>query len=108
MAGGCASPSRNDAGTPAADVRVYGPSQLARNQYESVRYLWVDTWRSAFWLPRAASEAAGIADLQAEAARLGANGLINVACIDQRQTAAGISSNPSFVCYGHAIRVRSA
>jgi hypothetical protein len=64
----------------------------------------VESWRAAFWLPNSSSEAEGIASLQAEAARLGANGLINVVCIDQGHFIWSWSRTPSILCYGHAIR----
>src|SRR6185295_179435 len=84
--GGCASAPK-DTATPDAEVKVYRPGQIVPSQYESVRYLWVDSWRTAFWLPSAATEAEGTALLQAKASSLGANGLINVVCIDQRYRA---------------------
>ena len=90
----------------AAQVKVYRPDQLLPDQYEHVRYFWADSWRSAFWLPSAASETDGIASLQAAAARVGANGLINAGCIDQGYFLRPRSGKPSIVCYGHAIRVR--
>jgi hypothetical protein len=102
VASGCASAPQRGPEAQAAEVKVYRASQLLPAQYEHVRYLWVDSWRTALWLPSAASEAEGIASLQAESARLGANALINVSCIDQGSG----SREPSILCYGHAIRVR--
>jgi hypothetical protein len=90
----------------ADQVRIYRTNELVWNQYEVVRYLPVDSWRSTFWLPTAASEAEGIALLQAEAARSGANGLTNVVCIDQGHFMWSWSREPSLLCYGEAIRVR--
>ena len=103
---GCASAPKSGVEGQAAQVKIYGPSQLARGQYDDVRYLWVDSWRTAFWLPSASSEAEGIASLQAEAARLGANGLINVSCRDQGHSIWSWSREPAILCYGNAIRVR--
>ena len=103
---GCASAPKIGVEMQADQVKIYGPSQIVRGQYDDVRYLWVDSWRAAFWLPSASSEADGIASLQAEAARLGANGLINVSCIDQGHFMWSWSRNPSILCYGHAIHVR--
>jgi len=103
----CAGAPRGGADSrPAADIRVYEPEQLVQDQYEIVRYLWVDSWRTAFWLPSESSEAGGIATLQAEAARLGANGLINVSCRDQGHYFWSRSREPAILCYGNAIRVR--
>ena len=103
---GCASAPQRGVERQAAEVKVYEPQQLAQGQYELVRYLWVDSWRTAFWLPSYSSEAEGIASLQAEAARLGANGLINVSCRDQGRSKWSRSREPTILCYGNAIRVR--
>ena len=100
---GCASAPKTNVENVDAQVKVYGPDQLVQGQYEHVRYLWADSWRTAFWLPSAAGEAEGIAALQTAAARLGANGLISVSCIDQVKPSR--SGEPSMLCYGHAIRV---
>lgn len=102
---GCAGAHRNGAQTRAADVRVYEPTHLVQGQYEIVRRLWVDTWRTAVRVPSHSSEAAGITALRTEAARLGANGLINVDCLDQGRSMWSWSREPAFICYGNAIRV---
>jgi hypothetical protein len=103
----CAGAPRGGAESrPAVEVKVYEPEQLVQDQYEIVRYLWVDSWRTAFWLPSEPSEAEGIATLQAEAARLGANGLINVSCRDQGHYFWSWRKDPAILCYGNAIRVR--
>ena len=103
---GCAGIPKSGVEGQAAQVKVYEPDQLVQGQYEDVRYLWVDSWRTAFWLPSASSEVEGIISLQTEAARLGANGLINVICSDQGHFMWFPSREPSILCYGHAIRVR--
>ena len=94
---GCAGIPKSGVEGQAAQVKVYEPDQLVQGQYEGVRYLWVDSWRAAFWLPSASSEAEGIASLQAEAARLGANGLINVSCRDQGHFLWSRSREPSIL-----------
>lgn len=103
---GCASNPKSGSASRAAEVKIYEPAQLAQNQYQLVRYLPVDSWRTAFWLPTYASQAEGLASLQAAAARLGANGLINVSCRDQGGFKGFSSSEPALLCYGNAIRVR--
>ena len=103
---GCASVPKSGVESQADQVKIYEANQLVRSQYEVVRYLWVDSWRTAFWLPTASSEAEGIASLQAEAVRLGANGLVNISCIDQGHFMWSWSREPSILCYGDAIRVR--
>ena len=103
---GCASNPQNGGESRASEVEVYEPAQLAQDQYELVRYLPVDSWRTAFWLPTYSSQDEGIASLQAEATRLGANGLINVSCLDQGNSIWSWSREPAILCYGNAIRVR--
>ena len=106
MLSGCASAPQRGVERQAAEVKVYQPDQLLQRQYRVVRYLWVDSWRSAFWLPSYSRAAEGIASLQVEAARLGANGLINVSCIDQGRLIWSWSREPVILCYGNAIDVR--
>ncbi len=85
------------------DVKVYSPAQLRQGEYETVKRLWVETWRTPFWVPSYSSPKDGIAALQSKAAGLGANGLINVDCYGNK----GLFSfgSESFVCYGKAIKV---
>ena len=80
---GCASVPQSEINVAATEVKIYAPGKLSVNQYEVVRRIWVDSWRSNFLLPTYPSEADGIASMQAEAARLGADGLINVVCMEQ-------------------------
>jgi len=103
---GCASAPQSGVDRQGAEVKVYEPEQLAQDQYEVVRHLWVDSWRTAFWLPTYLTDGEGIASLQAKAARLGANGLINVSCRDQGHAIWSRSREPAILCYGNAIRVR--
>ena len=103
---GCASVPQSGVERAATEVRVYESNNLSANQYEILRRLWVDSWRSAFWLPTYPSETEGIASLQAEASRLGADGLINVVCLDQGPSKWSSSTGPRVLCYGNAIRLR--
>jgi len=103
---GCAGAPQSGIERQDAEVKVYEPEQLVQGQYELVRRLWVDSWRTAFWLPTYSSKAKSVASLQAEAARLGANGLINVGCRDQGHFMRFLNREPAFLCYGNAIRVR--
>jgi len=103
---GCASVPQGGANVTPTEVKIYGPGNLSVNQYEVVRRIWVDSWRSNFLLPTYPSEAEGIASLQTEAARVGADGLINVVCMDQGRLKWSTSSGPAILCYGNAIRMR--
>jgi hypothetical protein len=102
---GCASAPQTGVAASASEVKVYGSDKLTASQYEFVRHLWVDSWRGPFWLPTYPSEAEAIAALQAEAGSLGADGLINVICLDEARLKWLWSSGPAFLCYGNAIRV---
>jgi hypothetical protein len=103
---GCASVPQSSVEGGATEVKVYGSDKLAASQYEVVRRIWVDSWRTAFWLPTYPTEAEGIASLQTEAGRVGADGLINVVCMDQGHSKWSWSQGPAVLCYGNAIRLR--
>lgn len=91
-------------GLPAAaapdDPRVYEAGELAPGRYEVVGRLWVDGARSAFSVPAHADAAAAVSELKTEAARRGADGLVNVACFTDGGTLWG---GPHF-CYALAVR----
>jgi hypothetical protein len=103
---GCASAPPSGTEVRAADVKIYQSSNLTSSRYDVVRRVWIDSWRSAFWLPTYPTEAEGIASLQTEAGRAGADGLINVICIDQGPSKWSSSQEPRILCYGNAIRLR--
>ncbi len=105
---GCAGISK-DVATKAEEVRVYEPEELAKVKYEPVKHLRVRAGSAAIRQPGYATAARGIAVMQAEAARLGANGLTNVTCrkySDVKEAVIG-TPEPAFVCDGDAIRVRT-
>ena len=98
--------AQSDADKRAPEVRLYKLGELNAIRYDVVSRLWVDSWRSAFWLPTYPSQEQALAASQSEAARLGADGLINVLCLDQGRSKWSSSTDPAIVCYGIAIRVR--
>jgi len=87
----------------AEDVKVYSPAELGRGKYETVSRLWVDSWRTVFWVPSYSSRDDGIAALKDKAASLDANGLINVDCYGDSGLFGGAQA---YTCYGKAIKVR--
>jgi hypothetical protein len=89
--------------TKSEDVKIYSPAQLRQGEYKTVARLWVDSWRTAFWVPTYSLRDNGIAALQDKARALGANGLINVACYGDTGWFGG---SEAFTCYGKAIEVR--
>lgn len=98
--------AQSDGQKTAPEVRIY-PS-LNPGRYELVSHLWIDSWRTAFWLPTYSTQDEAIAALQTEAARLGADGLVGVSCIDQRHPKWWPNTDPAILCYGNAIRVRKS
>ena len=91
------------AGAAPEDIRIYEPGILTRDGYQIVTRLWVESWRSAIHIPGHADRPAAIAELKAEAGRVGANALTNVACLVDDSPL--WNSGPHF-CYALAIRVK--
>jgi len=87
--------------TRSEDVKIYSPAQLKQGDYDTVGRIWVDTWRTAFWVPTYSSRDDGIAALRDKAASLDANGLTNVDCYGDSGLFGG---SPAFTCYGKAIK----
>ncbi len=98
--------AQSDAEQRTPEIKIYALGELNMTQYEVVGRPWVDSWRSNFWVPTFPSQEQGIAALQTEAARRGADGLLNVTCLDQGYWNWSSNTDPAFVCYGIAIRVR--
>ena len=90
--------------TPSAAVRIYEAGALVPERYTVIKRLWVESWRSAFWVPTHGESAAAIAELQAEAARLGADGIVNLHCLNSR--GGWFSGADAFFCYGNAVRLK--
>jgi hypothetical protein len=106
MLAGCAGIPQGDVERRAADVTVYKVDQRVGQSYDIVRRLWTESWRTAFWAPTFPSEDEAIASMRAEAARMGADGLVNVNCLDQGRSAWSQSPEPALLCYGIAVRLR--
>jgi hypothetical protein len=98
--------AQDDAGQRAREIKQYTFGQLTPGQYEVVGRPWVDAWRSAFWVPTFPTREQAVAALETEAAARGADGLLNVGCLDQGHAKWSSSTEPAILCYGIAIRVR--
>ena len=103
---GCASVPQGNVESRPSEIKVYSFGELPVNRYEVVSRIWVDSWRTAFWPPTYPSQDEAIASLQNEAARLGADGLMNVICLDQGRSRWPMRAEPAVLCYGNAIHVR--
>jgi hypothetical protein len=90
----------------ASELSIYAFGEVSMSRYEVVGRPWTDSWRSALWVPTFPSQEQAIAALQTEAASRGANGLLNVNCLDQGNWSWSSRTEPAFVCYGIAIRTR--
>lgn len=97
MVSACASTTKSE------DVRIYSPAELKQGDYQTVARIWMDSWRTASWVPTYSSRDKGIAALKDKAASLDANGLINVDCYGDKGFFGG---SEAFTCYGKAIKVR--
>ncbi|MGH8751175.1 MAG: hypothetical protein ACREUV_05675 [Burkholderiales bacterium] len=75
-------------------------------QYETVEHLWVESWRTVVCYPTYATREDGIEALKKKAARLGANGVINVVCSSADGLYPLSLRSQSLLCHGMAIRVR--
>lgn len=96
---GCATSKKATTATvPASQVQVYNTTQLVPDQYTIVDHIWIDSWRSNISIPTYATADAGVEALKQKAADAGANGLLNVICLD----ATGYA-NGRLLCYGDAI-----
>ena len=90
--------------TPGAGVRIYEAGVISTDRYTVVRHLWAESWRSSFWVPTHEESGDAIAALQDEAASLGANGIVNLNCLNER--GGGFSSRDAYFCYGNAIKLK--
>jgi hypothetical protein len=104
--GACAGIGQGDVDPRAGDIKIYALGEINGDRYEVVGRPSADTWRSAFWLPTYPTREQAVAALQTEAARRGADGLLNVNCLDQGRAQWSSNMEPAFLCYGTAIRVR--
>ena len=94
------------AGTAApAAVTVYDATQLALGGYVVVERIGVQGWRSAFGIPGHASEDAARNAVLAEAARAGADGIVNLMCMSQTDS---LFKSAGYYCYANAIKLKTA
>jgi len=85
----------------AGQVKVFDATELPLHRYTVVKRIWTQTWRSAFWVSTYDGASDAIAALTSKAAGEGANGVINLHCLND---AGGWGSG--YFCYGLAIKLR--
>ncbi len=94
-----AAAAQPDVGT----VRVYDSAEIAFDRYVVLKRLWVEGWRSAFRIQGHRTPEAARQALMSEAARLGADGVVNLSCFDRDDS---IFWGRGHYCYGSAIRLK--
>lgn len=85
-----------------APLRVFDATELTPDRYTVIKRIWVENWRSAFWIPAHTDSSAAIAALTAEAARLGADAVTHLICLNDQ----GAWLNRGYLCYGLAVKLR--
>ena len=87
----------------ATPVRVYAGGEITPDRYTVLKHLWTEDFRSAFYVPTYPSPSEGISALVAAARSAGANGMVNVSCLDVEK---GRSDKSAFLCYGVAVKAK--
>lgn len=85
---------------PVVAVPVLDAGQVPVGRYRVIERLWTGSWRAAFAAPRHADAGDAIAVLTSEAARRGADGVVNLYCVADEG-----GWRPGYVCYGLAVRL---
>jgi hypothetical protein len=85
-------------------VPVYDATQIAHDSYVVIERIGVESWRSAFGIGGHRDEAGARSAVLAEAARVRADGVVNLHCLGQTD---GLFNSSGFYCYGNAIRLKN-
>lgn len=84
-------------------LKVYAAGEITPDRYTVVRRIWVDSLRSVIEIPRYSQSGEAIGAIVGAATRAGADGLVNLYCLNDRAASA---ENDAFLCYALAIKVR--
>ena len=98
----CAAPGLG-AAAQAGAPRVYQVGEITPDRYRVIERIWVDSLRTAFWVPTHADQRAAIDAVMSEAARLGADGVVNLHCLNDR---GGFPPLAGHFCYANAIKLK--
>ena len=99
----CAPLKPTVAPSAAGAVPIYDSTQIAFDRYTVTKRLGIEDWESAFRIEGYRDLESAQAALVSEAGRLGADGVINLACFDQTDR---IYKPAGYFCYGNAIRLK--
>ena len=86
-----------------APLKVYSPGELPLARYTVIQRLWVHMPESAFYIREHADSGAAITALVDEATRIGADGVVNLHCLNGGQFTV---ESPGWYCYGNAIKLK--
>jgi hypothetical protein len=86
-----------------AGPRFYQVGEITVDRYTVLERIWVGSWRSALFVPKHADQAGAISALREEAARLGADGIVNLHCL---QDSGGLPGESGHFCYANAIKLK--
>ena len=84
-------------------VPIYDSTQIALDRYSVIRRLGIEGWESAFRIRGHGGLESAQRALVTEAARLGADGVINLTCFDKTDR---IFNPAGYYCYGNAIKIK--
>jgi uncharacterized protein YbjQ (UPF0145 family) len=84
-------------------VQVYDSTQIALDSYTVLKRMGVSEWRSAFRMSGYSDEQMAREALLANAAQLGADGVINLHCLGQTDR---MFNSAGSYCYGNAIKLK--
>ncbi len=84
-------------------VPIYDATEVAFHRYVVIKRIGIEDWRSAFGVGGHSSLDAAKNAVVNEAARLGADGVVNLTCFDQTDR---IFNPTGYFCYGNAVRVK--
>ena len=89
------------AAEPAAPLRVFDAGELTLDRYTVVKRLWTGALRASFWIPSYDDVGTAISALTSEARSLGADGVVNLHCLNDSGGWGG-----GYICYGLAIKLK--
>jgi len=89
-----------------APLKVYSPGELPLARYTVIERLWVQMPESAFYIREHADSGAAITALVDEATRIGADGVVNLHCLNGGQITPRLFQQPGWYCYGNAIKLK--
>ena len=108
LVSGCASAPRSDTEAQPSPQQVHELNPYVGRSYEIVGRLPFGSWRTAFGLPSYTTKDEAIAAMRTDAARLNADALVSVSCLDMRGSTWLKSNESAFICYGVAIQLRQS